>query len=317
MRQANILLSPLIVNLLPFNLSSYLSNPYLQGLIAVLMWSTIAVGFKLGLGHVEPFQLLWLGCCCSWALFSVFVFCSPSQTFQRADIGKAALFGLLNPLLYYVVLLTAYDLLPAHVAQPLNYTWAIVTALLAVPLLRQRLRRMTILGILVSYGGVLVLITKGQWSLSSDLSLLGIFLALLSTVIWALYWIWSTSVRMQPWWFMWFGFAVATPLVTLLCLFTDGLPKLNWTNLGFGLWIGWLEMGFAFLLWQRAVSTADSIAKVSQLIFLSPVVSLGLIYWILEESIHVSAIFGIALILAGLIVVNRQRINPISPDEGS
>ncbi len=34
-----------------------------------------------------------------------------------------ALLGLLNPVAYYLVLFKAYDLLPAHVAQPINYTY--------------------------------------------------------------------------------------------------------------------------------------------------------------------------------------------------
>ena len=287
------------------------SKPFTLGLIAVLMWSTIAVGFKLGLGHVSPIQLLWLGCCLSWLLFTACIALKPSLTASRRDIAKACSFGLLNPLLYYIVLLTAYDLLPAHIAQPVNYTWAIVTALLAVPLLKQRLTGKTILGILVSYGGVLVLISKGTLSLNLDIDLFGLALALLSTVIWALYWIWSTTVRMPPWWFMWFGFTIATPLVTVICILTSGLPAISLTHVGYGAWIGLLEMGFAFLLWQRALATTESVAKVSQLIFISPVISLGLIYVVLEEPIHLSALFGVALILGGLLVVNRQQPKPI------
>ena len=34
--------------------------------------------------------------------------------------------GLLNPVAYYLVLFKAYDLLPAQVAQPINYAWPIV-----------------------------------------------------------------------------------------------------------------------------------------------------------------------------------------------
>ena len=125
------------------------SRPMLFGLAAVMMWSTIAVGFKLGLRNMEPIQLLWIGSCFSWVLFSVCCAVLPSQPREASYISRACLLGLLNPLLYYIVLLTAYDLLPAHVAQPLNYTWAIVTALLAIPMLRQKLSRSTFIGILV------------------------------------------------------------------------------------------------------------------------------------------------------------------------
>ena len=151
-----------------------------------------------------------------------------------------------------------------------------------------------------------MLVTKGQMFNMPDFNIFGISLALISTLLWALYWIWSVSVRLQPWWVMWLGFSVAVPLLTILCLLTTGLPQFSWTNLGFGAWIGWLEMGFAFLLWQHAMATTESVAKLSQLLFLSPMISLGLIHVILEEPIHFTALIGIGMILLGLYVVNRR-----------
>ena len=281
------------------------------GLTSVAMWSTVAVGFKLGLRDMAPIQLLWVGSCFSWVLFSICCAFFHSSLRETPDVFKACLLGLLNPLLYYVVLLTAYDLLPAHVAQPLNYTWAIVTALLAMPLLGQKLNRSTLIGILIGYFGVLLLVTKGQLVGSLVFDALGVGLALASTIVWAIYWIWSVGVRLDPWWFMWYGFTVAVPILSVLCYFTDGFPHMNWSTFGFGAWIGLLEMGFAFLLWQRAMSTTSSVANLSQLIYLSPMISLILIYTILGESIHFTALIGIALIFLGLYVVNRRRVDDI------
>ena len=286
--------------------SRVLTHPMFMGVLAVLLWSTIAVGFKLGLREMQPLQLLWIGSCCSWSLFTVCIALLPSQPFTRPNVTKALFLGLLNPFLYYLILLTAYDLLPAHVAQPLNYTWAIVTAIFAIPFLRQSLSTTTLVGTSIGYAGVLVLVTKARFASVPDFDLMGVGLALLSTLVWAAYWIWSVSVALKPWWFMWFGFSLAVPLLTVLCIFTTGLPEITWSNIGYGLWIGWLEMGFAFLLWQRAMATTNSVAKLSQLIFLSPLISLGLIYTVLGEPIHPTALVGVAMILFGLYVVNRR-----------
>jgi drug/metabolite transporter (DMT)-like permease len=51
--------------------------------------------------------------------------------------------------------------LPAQIAQPLNYTWAITLSLLAVPILGQRMSWRAASGLLVSYCGVVVLLS--QW----------------------------------------------------------------------------------------------------------------------------------------------------------
>ena len=78
------------------------------------------------------------------------------RAFPRAwrEWAKSVGLGLLNPLLYYAVLFKAYDLLPAQVAQPLNYTWALTLGLLSVPLLGQRFRPRLLVAGLVAYAGV-------------------------------------------------------------------------------------------------------------------------------------------------------------------
>ena len=40
--------------------------------------------------------------------------------------------------LYYLILLKAYQLLPAQVAQPLNMIWPVILVFLSVPILKQK-----------------------------------------------------------------------------------------------------------------------------------------------------------------------------------
>lgn len=273
----------------------------------MLLWSTVATGFKLGLQYLQPQQLLLAGTLFSLALFTLVIPRVRSNITSKSQVFSAALFGLLNPFLYYLVLFEAYSRLPAHVAQPLNYMWAITLAILAVPILKQRLNLKTSLGIAIGYIGVVVLVTKGQMVDFEHFDAIGILLALASTLIWALYWLYSVKQTMHSYWFLWIGFACATPLLVLYCLFTSGLPELNTTTLVYGLWIGLIEMGFAFLVWHFAVSNSSNVARLSQLIFISPFISLLLIHFILNEAIHESAILGLILIVIGLYIVNRRQ----------
>ena len=75
---------------------------------------------------------------------------------------RAGLLGVLNPLLYYLVLFEAYDLLPAQEAQALNYTWAITLSLLSVPFLGQKLSLQELGAIMLAYLGVLFIATHGN-----------------------------------------------------------------------------------------------------------------------------------------------------------
>ena len=277
----------------------------LFGLAAVALWSTVATAFKLGLEFLTPIQLLWLGSVFSLGFFSLTkLFIAPTPL-TRTLYFRAGLLGLMNPFAYYLILFEAYDRLPAQIAQPLNYTWGITLAILAIPLLKQRLSPKALLGIGISYVGVAILVTRGASVGIGTFDLGGITLALLSTLLWSLYWLATIRLDCHPATLMLIGFAVATPTIGLLCWFTDGLPPLTLRTLSVGVWIGLFEMGITFLLWQKALALTRHVAKISQLIFLSPFISLLLIDQILGEPVHSSAIVSLGLIVLGVALVNK------------
>ena len=273
-------------------------------LASVLLWATVATGFKLGLRELAPVQLLFLGCCVALAFFAV-ARCFVSAKLTAREHGATAVMGLVTPLAYYLVLFEAYDRLPAQIAQPLNYTWAIAIAVLAVPILRQSLSWRGWGGVFVGYVGVAVILSRGEFAGFAHFDGLGVVLALLSTLLWAGYWIATVRLRVHPVPMMLNGFAVATPLVALVCHFGPGLPALSARTLGFGAWVGLVEIGVTFLLWQRALRLTSKAGRISQLIFLSPFLSLVLIAVVLGERIHPSAVVGLALIVGGLVLSRR------------
>ncbi|MFT4562088.1 MAG: drug/metabolite transporter (DMT)-like permease [Gammaproteobacteria bacterium] len=276
-------------------------------LAAVLCWSTVATAFKLGLDALTPRQLLFQAC-----VFSSVVFVLANSLFgqwrlDRTLARQAVLLGILNPFLYYQILFAAYDRLPAQLAQSVNYTWAITLAILAVPMLGQRLNGRTLFGIVVSYAGVLI-ITLGIRA-SEDLAWnwQGLVFAFSSTVVWALYWILSTRVRAQPVEVMTWSFLFATPLIGMACFFSDGIGPWTLTTVKFGLWVGVIEMGIAFLLWSMALRRTAHLARIGQLIFLAPFLSLILIERVLGEAVPASSWVGLLVIVVGVAFTGRPE----------
>ncbi|MCZ6643116.1 MAG: DMT family transporter [Gammaproteobacteria bacterium] len=282
-------------------------NSLIFALAAVAMWSTVATGFKLGLALLEPVQLLFLGTLVSTLVFVVAVSISGNWQVNRQSLRESLLFGLINPFLYYLVLFEAYDRLPAQIAQPLNYTWAITLAILAVPLLKQRLSRRTAFGIVLSYLGVLILLTQGRIDSFPQIDWLGVALALGSTVLWAGYWLLNTRSTTEPLTLMALSFGFATPLIGFVCFLGPGLPVLSWKIAGYGVWVGLIEMGITFLLWQRALRLTSNAGRLGQLIFLAPFLSLILIGVVLGERIHYTSVIGLGVIVAGLVVTGRRQ----------
>nr|WP_255762681.1 DMT family transporter [Halomonas alkalisoli] len=278
------------------------------GLGAVALWSTVATAFKIALAYMSPLELIWLASLVSWALIGVLMV-RQGRLGQALSQGwrTAAWAGLMNPVAYYLLLFGAYDRLPGQEAMALNYTWALAMAFLAVPILGQRLTRIDILAGLIAYAGVWVIATRGAVFDVAFADPLGVGMALASTLLWALYWLLNARDHRPPLVAQWQNFTVALPVLTLLMLIGPGFSWLGWKGLAAGVYVGLFEMGVAFVLWQLAVHRVSRTARVSNLIFLSPPVSLLLLFLVVGEPILPSTLVGLVLILGGLGLQQWQK----------
>ncbi|MEJ2469941.1 MAG: DMT family transporter [Desulfuromonadales bacterium] len=291
----------------------------LYGLSAVLLWSTIATAFKLSLRYLSPIELLLCSGFFTTVLLGMILVIQGrfGEVFRcrRQDLLLSIGLGFLNPFLYYLVLLKAYDLLPAQQAQPLNYTWAITLSLLAVPLLKQKVVWQQWLALLISYCGVLVISTEGQPFSLTFTSPLGVFLALASTVIWALYWIFNTRDRRDPVVGLFINFLCGFPFVLLYYLASAELRWPPVQGLLGAAYVGTFEMGFCFVLWLLALKKTRNTARISNLIFISPFLSLVFIHLLVGEEILPATFVGLILIVAGLVVQQSARAPLPEPDQ--
>ena len=276
---------------------------YLYAGCAVLLWSTVATAFKLSLAHMSPLQLLlWADIASILCLGGILAATGRFRLFRgytAGDLAGAAALGILNPFLYYVVLFFAYDLLPAQEAQPLNYTWAITLTILSIPLLGHKVSGRELAGILVSYFGVVIISTHGRPFSLEFSNLGGVALALGSTVIWALYWIYNTRSKIDPVCALFLNFAVALPFIFLACMIFSDIRPPSVPGLAGAVYVGFFEMGIAFVLWLQALRHTRSAAKISSLIFFSPFLSLVFIHHIAKEPILASTVAGLVFIVAG------------------
>ncbi len=279
---------------------------YLYGIVTVLLWSTVASAFKISLKYLEPIQLLLYAALISTMILSLILLIqdrisilfsfSPSQYLHSFKVG------LLNPFLYYIVLFKAYDLLPAQVAQPLNYTWALTLAFLSIPLLKQKIHPREIAAGIVCYLGVVVISSRGEMLSFSAFDPLGVVLALASTVIWALGWILNTKDDREPVASLLLAFLFGLPFIFIACVLFSDLSVSDPRGLLGAAYVGTFEMGITFVFWLKALKLSENTAKVSNLIFLSPFLSLIFIHFLVGEEIFASTFSGLVLIISGLII---------------
>ena len=273
------------------------------GFSVVAGWSTVATAFKLALSHMAPVQLVFFATAFS-CLFLVSMAILKGQGSQLwpsfwGHRRVSLIGGLLNPTAYYLILFAAYDLLPAQVAMSINYSWAIVLAVMAAVFLRQRLLPADYLAAGICYTGVLIIVTGGSLASFDVINWTGVGLALGSTVIWAGYWTLNAADQRDPLTGLTINFLIALPLVGIICAFTTGFG-ISQEGIIAAAYVGLVEMGMGFVLWSTALRLTSNASRVSNLIFLSPMVSLMLIAVILGETIEMTTLAGLACILMGL-----------------
>jgi drug/metabolite transporter (DMT)-like permease len=280
------------------------SKATIYALLSVLLWSTVATAFKLGLQFLSPLYLILSASSVSLlAFFIIIVFQGKVRelfTVSFSGLGKSALLGLLNPFGYYLVLFQAYSLLPAQVAQPLNMIWPVTLALLSAPLLKQKITVRNIVAILISFVGVIFISSQGSLSGIVNTNLTGALLALGSSIIWALFWVLSVLDKRDEIFKLFWNFAFGLFYLFIAAfLFTDfhlpdpkGLPA--------AVYVGLFELGITYILWMKAMQLSENNAKTGNLIFLSPFLSLGFIHFILGETIFYTTFVGLAFIISGI-----------------
>jgi drug/metabolite transporter (DMT)-like permease len=282
------------------------TKAYLHALAAVLLWSTVASAFKLSLNYVDNVELLLYSNFFSVLILGIILATSKrlGELFRctRKQYLRSFLLGVLNPFLYYLVLFKAYELLPAQEAQPLNYTWAITLAVLSVPLLGQRISGADFAGLLLGYCGVVIISTHGDVLGFNISAPTGVTLALASTVIWALYWIYNTNDTRHPVVCLSLSFVIGLFLVAVYYgLFHEHrVPGLKGI-LG-AAYVGAFEMSVTYVMWLMALRFSENTAKVASLIFVSPFLSLVFIHFFVGEPIKSSTVVGLILIVIGLLV---------------
>lgn len=282
-------------------------------LAAVLLWSTIGSAFKLTLGYLDFTQVLLYSSMVAVIFLGGLLLIRGKfgniLKVSMSSLGLSALMGLFNPFAYYLILLKAYSLLQAQEAVALNYTWPMILVLLSGVFLKHKITWFNILSLVISFTGTIIIATKGNlldFNLSDPL---GVTLALSSAFFWATYWLLNLKDKRDTEEKLFLNFLFGLIYTLIYCIATDNLsipgPE---ATLGV-IYIGLFEMGITFVLWLNALKLAENTAKISNLVYLSPFLSLMFVSIAVGEKIMLYTIAGLFLIIGG-ILLQQIKIKP-------
>lgn len=288
-----------------------INKSYLYAGLAVLLWSTVATSFKLGLSELDYIQLIFFASATSvLVLFLILVIQGKLKLLAHQSAnqwGYSIFLGAFNPVFYYLILFKAYSLLPAQLAQPLNMVWPLVLTLLSVPLLGQKISRWSIAGLLISFLGVILISSQGGPAGFQKTSIAGVLLALGSSVFWSLYWILNVRDKRDGVLKLFLNFLFGLLFLSVIMYFFSDYRVSAGIGLYAAIYIGVFEVGITYIFWMKAMQLSTNNAKIGNLVFLTPFLSLIFIRFILKETLFITTFIGLAFIVTGIFVQQLDK----------
>ncbi len=289
--------------LIESEMTSQTRRSYVYLALCILTWASIPVTSKKALAALDPWHFLFYSTILSFlALGGVMLARGKWRELPCYSIrqyGIMAGLGVLGCYLYYVLLYAALARTTAAEGFILAYTWPILVLLLAVIILREPLTARKLVAILISFAGIIVIVTQGRMVTVQFTSLPGDLLALGGATAFALFSVLGKGYNFDQTIAVFVYFMAALIVALASAPFLSPLvwpPHQVWPWL---IYNGLLVNGVSYIWWFNALEYGET-HIISNVLYLTPFVALVYIRLLLDEPIHASALVGLLIIVAGI-----------------
>ncbi len=279
-------------------------------LVTVLLWSTAATSVKSLTGSL-PAQCVLGYSSLFAALFLLLLLLVRGQgsrlgTCGLRAYGKLAGLGFLGMFLYSALYYCGIDRLTAQEACILNYLWPVMIVVFSCLILKEPFTARKAGAVALSFSGVLVIALWGLaqegGSFSGDFR--GIAACVLAAVCYGLFCV--LNKRLDP--DQTVGMVVFWGVTCLcafgLCLLNGKLVLPTLPQLVGLIWLGIAVHGLPYLLWAVALNGVENTARIANLAYLTPILSVIVSALALGESLSPAYLIALLLILAGIVIQN-------------
>lgn len=186
----------------------------------------------------------------------------------------------------------------------------VIMAIMGFLIYKERMNGTQILGAVISFSGLLVLISRGDLTTLNFISNRGDLLVLGSAFTWSIYSFYGRKVTLNYppsltiLYLFITMFILLTP-VTISNEFFNNVVKLTTVDWGALLFLGLFCSGLAYVLWAEAMSELPA-NKVGAILYLEPFVTVFTAWLFLKEEITLLMLISGIVIIIGVIIVNRK-----------
>ena len=274
-------------------------------IFAMFIWASSFVALKSAMNDLGPFTVIFFRMLIASLCFLYFIKGFLKYDFSKKDIKFILLLALFEPCLYFIFESKALQLTSASQAGMITSLMPIITAMVAGYFLKEIISKQMIFGSLIAMGGAIWLSLQGTSSLDAPNPLLGNFLEFLAMLCAAFY---TVTVRYLS--DRYSALFITAIQVFIGTVFFIPLFLYEYINIGLNmtvesfLWVAYLGVVVTlggYGLYNYALTKIEA-SKASIFIYLIPVFTLFLAYFMLNEKLSSLEFIACFIILFGVFI---------------
>ena len=293
------------------------SGVYLAVILAMVFWGVTFVDFKFANQSFRPISIVFFRLAVSiFFLFGFAFLFKRLNKIKRKDQKWFLLLALVEPFIYFLGEAYGLTLVTATTGAIIISTIPLIVPFAAYYLFREKLTPMNYLGLIISFGGVLLVVLTGSGGLAANWKgVLLMFVAVFSAVSYTM----VVKVLADDYnpititaYQSFYGLLMFVPLFLIFELPNLDLSLVNTNSLFAVTYLGVFGSGICFILITIGIRELGA-ARANIFGNLIPVVTAIVSFFVLKEAMPLMKILGILIVILGLLLsqISSLRLNRV------
>ena len=278
---------------------------YLYAILTVFIWGTMATVGKILVSNIPSLEALCIGS--AFAFLFLLIVNIKNGTIKELgkyrvkDYAIMAGLGFIGLFLYSGLYYYGLTQLSSQEACIVNYLWPMMLVLFSTIILKEKLTVVKAVAMISSFIGVVIL-SVGSGASGNGNVMLGIGSCIIAAACYGLFSVlnkkanYDQNIAMMVMW-----------LIVAVCSAVFGLAIEDWKPVVGVQWLGMLWMGvvvnaIAYLIWALALNADKNSARIANLAYLTPFLSLIISAVVLKEQIQGRALIAFVFIIGGILL---------------
>ena len=280
---------------------------YTYAFLTVFIWSTMAAVVKKMLFDIPNLQALSVSSYLAFFFLAIINIKTGAikkmKQFSAKEYGIMSGLGFVGLFLYSALYYYGLAQLSSQEACILNYLWPIMLVIFSCIILKEQMTVMKAVAMVCSFIGIVILSMGNSGALGGN-RVLGIIACIIAAACYGLFSVlnkkadYDQGISMMVFWLVVAVFAMFSGLATEKWIPISGV---QWIGM---LWLGVVIDAVAYLLWALALKGSENTAKIANLAFLTPFLSLVVSAVFLKEKIQLRAFVALIFIIGGILLQN-------------